>query len=88
MRDILDRIKYMDEALRKKIILGGLAGVLFIVALGMLARAFMGGPVPTVDDETRSAARELSEKLASDDKQEQVVEDYDEPFKRRAQEQP
>lgn len=84
VQDLIERIKYADAALKKKIVLGTLAGVLFLVAGVMLIRAFRGPSVEQADSQTETAVAELREELASDEPPAEVEEDM-EPFQRGGQ---
>lgn len=87
IEETIERIKYADAALKKKIILGAVAGVLFLVAGVLLLRAFSGPDVPQANEQTQQAAAELREQLTSEQTPETIDEDI-EPFSRGAQPEP
>lgn len=84
VQDLIERIKYADAALKKKVVLGSLAGMLFIVAGVLLIRALMGPGVEEADTQTETAVAELREELASDEPPVEMDEDM-EPFQRGGQ---
>lgn len=86
-QDFVEKVKYADAALKKKIVLGALAGVLFIVAGVMIFRVFFGTNVEPVPTETEQAASELRDKLASEESTQTEVDDPA-PFVRSGQEAP
>ena len=63
VQDLIENIKYADAALKKKIILGSVAGVLFLVAGIFLIRTVFGSSVEELPSETEQAAAELRERL-------------------------
>ncbi len=86
-QELIERIKYADADLKKKIALGTAAGVLFLLAGVFLIRAMIGPDPETVNDEIQQAATELREQLASDQPEQEVDEDA-EPFVRGGQSDP
>lgn len=84
MQDIIERVKYADAKLKKQIVLGSLAGVLFLVAGIFLIRALLGPAPAEVPSQAQQAAEELRQELKS----EATPEDFDEdmqPFTGAAQ---
>lgn len=87
VQDLVERIKYADAALKKKVVLGLVAGVLFLVAGVLLIRGLMGPGVERVDTQTETAVAELREDLAGDQPPPEVEEDMP-AFQRGGQEAP
>ena len=87
LHDLIEKAKYADSALKKKLFLGCLASVLFLAAGVLLIRALMGPDVESVPTETEQAASELREQLGSGDSTQTEIEDAV-PFTREAQEAP
>jgi len=84
VQELVEKVKYADAALKKKIILGGVAGVLFVVAAVLLVRALMGPGTEPIPAETEQAATELRDKLESDSTTQTELEDA-RPFSRKAE---
>lgn len=78
MQDIIERVKYADAKLKKQIVLGSLAGVLFIVAAVLLIRGLMGPGPAEAPSQVQQAADDLRQKL--DDGETQEVDDSQQPF--------
>lgn len=87
VQDLIERIKFADPALKKKIVLGSLAGVLFLVAGVLLIRAMMGPDAVVPDTETEQRVAELREDLASEEPPAPVEDDMP-PFQRGGQQAP
>lgn len=83
VHDIIERVKYADDKLKKQIILGSLAGVLFIAAGVFLVRGMMGPAPAEAPTEVQQAADELRQKL--DDGAAQEVDDTQPAFTGAAQ---
>ncbi|MGD1916326.1 MAG: hypothetical protein ACFCBV_09095 [Phycisphaerales bacterium] len=83
VQDLIENIKYADAALKKKIILGSVAGVLFLVAGVFLIRTVFGGSVAEMPTETEQAALELREQLDGDSSAQTEVDDP-QPFTNKA----
>ena len=86
-QDFVEKVKYADAALKKKIALGTVAGVILIVAAVLIFRAFFGTSVEPVPTETEQAASELRDKLAAEESTQTEVDDPA-PFVRSGQEAP
>ncbi len=65
-QDIIENIKYADAELKKKIILGSVAGVLFVAAGAFLLRGLFGQSVEEVPTEIEQAANDLRDRLQSE----------------------
>jgi hypothetical protein len=87
VQELVERIKFADPALKKKIILGSVSGVLFLVAGVLLIRAMMGPEAAEADTQTEQAVAELREELASEEPP-APVEDEMPPFQRGGQQEP
>lgn len=84
VQDIIERIKYADEKLKKQIVLGSVAGVLLLAAAIFLIRG-LAGPAPA---EAPSQAQQAADELRKELKSEATTEDIDEdmqPFTGAAQ---
>lgn len=87
IQDFIERIKFADAELKKKVVLGSIAGVLFLVAAVFLIRSLTGSGPAEVPDETQAAVAELRKELATTEEP-PPPEEEPEPFQRTGMESP
>lgn len=85
LQDLRERVQYADPVLKKKIFLGSLSGVLFLVAFVLIVRSLIGPGPAQVDDQTQKALDDLTRELASDEAVQYEVTEPDETFQRGGQ---
>jgi len=81
VQDLIERLKYADAELKKKVVLGAVAGVLFLAAAVFLIRG-LAGPAPAeAPEEAQATAEQLRDQLAGE--QQTIDAEADaEPFQR------
>lgn len=85
IQDLRERIKYADPVLKKKIILGSLSGVFFLVASVLIVRSIVGPGPERVDRQTQQALDDLTKELTSKEPETLEAVEADAKFQRGGQ---